>query len=267
MTQCAPFDLTAIRAGVEGGPWRSVDVVQQTGSTNADLVARAAAGVPIGGTVLIAEQQTAGRGRNGRAWTTPARTQLAMSVGVDTAGVPAAAWGWLPLAAGVAVVDALQRAAGVTAGIKWPNDVVADGRKVAGLLAEVASASTVVLGMGINITVSGTDVDITDPDALPVTSLLLLGVEEPDRTAVLLAVLDELARRIDQWRTAGGAGLIADYRVRSATIGSRVRAVMPGGREVVGPARDVDDAGRLLVEDAGGTVAVAAGDVVHLRRA
>src|SRR6266481_6208741 len=120
------LDAVSLRDALAGPGlrWRRLDVVERTGSTNADLLARAAAGEDIAGAVLIAEHQTAGRGRNGRVWSSP-RAQLTMSVGVEGGDVPIDTWGWLPLAAGVAVVDAVAAVAGVKAGLKWPNDVLA----------------------------------------------------------------------------------------------------------------------------------------------
>src|SRR5689334_19827174 len=108
-----PLDAASLRDEVAGAGrhWRELDVVEQTGSTNADLLARAAAGEDIAGAVLIAEHQTAGRGRNGRIWTSPG-AQLTMSVVVDGGGVPPDAWGWLPLATGVAVVDTVAAVGG-----------------------------------------------------------------------------------------------------------------------------------------------------------
>jgi BirA family transcriptional regulator, biotin operon repressor / biotin---[acetyl-CoA-carboxylase] ligase len=258
-----PLDVVSLRDGLVGPglPWRRLDVVERTGSTNADLLARAAAGEDIAGAVLIAEHQTAGRGRNGRAWSSP-RAQLALSAGVDAGEVRPDAWGWLPLAAGVAVVDTVAAVA-VEAGLKWPNDVLANGRKLAGILTEVAAAQrSIVVGIGLNVTLR--DDEVPDADA---TSLRSLGVETPDRDELVRAMLQELARRVERWRDANGAdaGLIADYRARSVTIGSAVRAILPGGREVLGAARSIDEQGRLLIDSDAGPVAVSAGDVVHLR--
>src|SRR5581483_9836090 len=103
------LDEAALRDGLigAGGPWRQLDVVAETGSTNADLIARAEGGADIDGTVLLAEYQIAGRGRHGRVWSAPPRAQIALSVGVAAASVPRSSWGWLPLATGVAVADAL----------------------------------------------------------------------------------------------------------------------------------------------------------------
>ena len=259
-----PLDATSLRDGLAGPglPWRRLDVVERTGSTNADLLARAAAGEDVAGAVLIAEQQTGGRGRNGRVWSSPG-AQLTMSVAIAVGDVPADAWGWLPLATGVAVVDAVAAVAAVRSGLKWPNDVLADGRKLAGILTEVAPAQRfIVVGIGLNVTLRIDEV----PDA-DATSLRALGVERPGRDQLVRAILQELSRRFDSWRTANGADaeLLADYRARSVTIGSDVRAILPGGREVLGLARSIDEQGRLHIETDAGTVAVSAGDVVHLR--
>ncbi len=258
-----PLDAAALRAELIGTGlgWRQLDVVEQTGSTNADLLARAASGTDVAGAVLIAEHQTAGRGRHGRGWSASPRAQITMSVGVSVVEVPTEGWGWLSLATGVAVVDAVLAVTGVQAGLKWPNDVVADGRKLAGILAEVARP-VVVIGLGLNVTQAPEEVD--GPDA---TSLFDLGVPAPDRDRLVCAVLRELGRRIVAWRAARGAdwALAADYRARSLTIGSQVRAQLPGGKDVVGIATAIDDHGRLCIEAGGQTAVVSAGDVVHLR--
>src|SRR5262245_14161583 len=130
------------------GLWREVRVVEETGSTNADLLAEARSGAAEG-LVLAAEAQTAGRGRIGRRWISPPRRALTLSILVRPA-VPAGLLGWLPLLAGVAVASALERTAGVDARLKWPNDVLAGGAKIAGILAE-RWGSAVVVGTGINV--------------------------------------------------------------------------------------------------------------------
>jgi BirA family biotin operon repressor/biotin-[acetyl-CoA-carboxylase] ligase len=248
-------------------PWRHVEVVAETGSTNAVLVGRATAGEDIDGTVLIAEHQTAGRGRGGRTWSAAPRAQLTLSVGVGAADVPTPAWGWLPLAAGLAVVDAVSAATGVEPALKWPNDVLAGDGKLAGILAEVAGQA-IVVGIGLNVTLRGDEVG--EPG---VSSLAALGVADPDRTALAAELLRRLGERVTSWR-AGDQQLMAEYRACCATIGSPVRAVLPGGREVVGTAVSVDEQGRLCIDirpmvaeigDEDDVVAVSAGDVVHLR--
>jgi BirA family biotin operon repressor/biotin-[acetyl-CoA-carboxylase] ligase len=257
------LNADALRDGLVGPglPWRRLDVVAETGSTNADLLARAEAGDDIDGSVLLAEFQHAGRGRHGRQWSAPPRTQVALSVGVAGTSVPRPGWGWLMLAVGVAVADALA-AHGVEAGLKWPNDVLVNGGKLAGILAEVsAPKQVIVVGLGLNVTLTADEA----PDVA--ASLLMLGSSALDRNTLARNILRELSRRIDAWRTAGGAdaALIADYQRYSLTLNSRVRASMPGDREVVGVARSVDETGRLCIDTGAQTVAISAGDITHLR--
>jgi BirA family biotin operon repressor/biotin-[acetyl-CoA-carboxylase] ligase len=260
------LDATALRDVLSASRWQRIDVVAETGSTNADLIARAAAGEDIDGAVLIAEHQTAGRGRNGRSWSAVPGAQISMSVGVSTHGIPTTAWGWIPLATGLAVLDAVGPVAGVEAGLKWPNDVLArppaEG-KLAGILAEVAApAAAVVIGVGLNVSLRADE--LPDPGA---TSLSMLGGRPIDRRDLIVAALDGLERRIDGLRAARGAdaALIAEYTAHSLTIGARVRATMPGDREIVGDADHVDEQGRLCIDTGTETVVVSAGDIVHLR--
>jgi BirA family biotin operon repressor/biotin-[acetyl-CoA-carboxylase] ligase len=275
-----PLSAAALRrALVEGDrpPWRVLDVVAETESTNADVAARARAGEPAG-YVLVADHQSAGRGRLERTWTTPPRAALAISVLLRPR--PAMAyWSWLPQLAGVALVDALTRTCGLSARLKWPNDVLLpdDGnprsgqyRKVCGILAEAVppgpgDLGAVVLGAGINVS--------QDADELPVptaTSLHLAGSATTDRDVVARAYLRALAARYGAWQSAGGnpraSGLAAAYREMCLTIGQDVRVLRPAADDLRGHAEGVDDDGRLLVRDAGGRLsALAAGDVVHVR--
>jgi BirA family biotin operon repressor/biotin-[acetyl-CoA-carboxylase] ligase len=244
-------------------PWRYLEVVDETGSTNSDLLARAAAGEDIDGVVLIAEHQTAGHGRMGRSWSAAPRAQITLSVGVRPGDVPVDHWGWLPLAAGVAVVDTVAAEAGVHAGLKWPNDVMVDDRKLAGIFSEVAEPKTlVVIGIGLNVTLSAEEAG--DPVAV---SLLDVGVAALDRDRLVRRLLSELGGRVVSWRRAGGVDeqLIADYRAHSVTIGSEVRAMLPGDRKLIGTAHAIDREGRLIIDRGGEFVAVSAGDIVHLR--
>jgi BirA family biotin operon repressor/biotin-[acetyl-CoA-carboxylase] ligase len=254
-----PLDVEALRAAISGTGWRRVDVVEQTGSTNADLIARSAAGEDIAGAVLLAEYQSAGRGRHGRSWSAPARSQISMSVGVDTTGIPPERWGWLPLLTGLAVAETV-RDRGVDAGLKWPNDVLVDTGKLAGILAEVA-APVIVVGLGLNVSLTGDE--LPDPNAV---SMSMLG-QTADRTGLAVALLHALGDRLDRWRGAKGAdaGLVADYLSISTTIGARVRAILPGDSEIIGTATGIDGSGRLLIDDTGTTVTVSAGEIIHLR--
>jgi BirA family biotin operon repressor/biotin-[acetyl-CoA-carboxylase] ligase len=164
------------------------------------------------------------------------------------------------------VLDAVSQVAGVEAGLKWPNDVLARPPaqgKLAGILAEVAApAPAVVVGIGLNVSL-GAD-ELPDPGA---TSLAILGGRPTDRRDLVVAILEGLERRVAGLRAAQGAdaALIAEYTARSLTIGARVRATMPGDQEVVGDAKNVDDQGRLAIDTGTETIVVSAGDIVHLR--
>ena len=268
-----PLNATALRRGLvqEGGLWREVEVVQSTGSTNSDLVALAGAGKAGEGHVLVAEEQTSGRGRLDRQWTAPARSGLFFSVLLKPAEVPVARWGWLPLLTGVAVATGLSRSAGVDTALKWPNDLLVsiggEERKAGGILAERAGDDGVVIGVGINVTLR--------EDELPVPqagSLALAGAVSTDRDPLLRAMLRSLEEWYGRWRDAGGdpsvSGLQETYAAGCATLGRTVRAELPGDRSITGEAVAVDGDGRLVIATADGVQEpVGAGDVVHLRPA
>jgi BirA family biotin operon repressor/biotin-[acetyl-CoA-carboxylase] ligase len=239
--------------------------VAETSSTNTDLLARHAAGEDITGAVLLADHQRAGRGRNGRSWSAPPGSQIALSIGVSAVEVPPSAWGWLPLLTGVALVDAVRQTTGIEAGVKWPNDILVGTGKLAGILTEVASPDPViVVGLGLNVTL--TPEEAPDPRA---TSLQMLGASMLDRDKLAAAILRELTTRIQRWQNAHGPdpALVEDYQKRSLTLGGRVRAVLPGDREIIGTAMEVDAAGRLLIDTDTEVVTVSAGDITHLRPA
>jgi BirA family biotin operon repressor/biotin-[acetyl-CoA-carboxylase] ligase len=268
----SPLDQTALRTALLAWSqlYTSLAVVRSTGSTNADLLAAARAGAP-GGTVLVAEEQTAGRGRLDRSWHSEPGAALLFSVLLRPAGVPPGSRGWLPLLTGVAVTTAVRAQTGVEATLKWPNDVLSGSGipgvsgKLAGILAE-QSGEAIVVGVGLNV---GTDrSELPAPRA---TSLWLEGAAGADRQAILLAAL----RQLEYWylRWSGGpepgdadaSGLRAEYQRLCSTIGRDVRVELPGASFLTGRASGVDDIGRLLVSAADGEHAVSAGDVVHVR--
>ena len=273
------LDAAVLRHAVvrPGGLWRAVEVLASTGSTNADLLARAVAGAPEG-VVLAAEEQTSGRGRMGRSWVSPPRAALTFSLLVRPGTVSPARRGWLPLLAGVSVASAVRVAAGVDARLKWPNDVLAGPAKLGGILAE-AVGEAVVVGIGLNVSTEPSELPPPGPGpggALPATSLRVLAAPGPaDRERLLTEILAAFEHWYQAWRQAGGdpdrCGLRAEYTRLCATIGRRVRVELPGGQLVSGLAAGVDPDGRLLVRVSSGAalpeaeVPVAAGDVVHLR--
>jgi BirA family biotin operon repressor/biotin-[acetyl-CoA-carboxylase] ligase len=256
-----PLDADAVTARL-AGRWL-VEAVAETGSTNADLLAAAATGAPAG-TVLVAELQSGGRGRLGRSWVSPAGAGLTFSVLLRPVP-PASTWGWLPLLTGLA----LARTLGPAARLKWPNDVLLgpQGRKVAGILVQSSSvqAGAVVAGVGLNVS--------TERAELPVetaTSLLLEGHRESDRAELLVGFLSRFDGLYTAWQAHGGdavaSGLAGGYRTACATLGIEV-SVELASHTLAGRAVDVDSSGRLLVRPTGGgaPVAVAAGDVTHVR--
>ncbi|MEV0635402.1 biotin--[acetyl-CoA-carboxylase] ligase [Streptomyces sp. NPDC050619] len=266
-----PLNGAALRRALvrEGGLWCDVDVVQRTGSTNSDLVARAVEGTAAEGAVLVAEEQSAGRGRLDRQWTAPARSGLFFSVLLKPTEVPVARWGWLPLLTGVAVATGLSRAAGVDTALKWPNDLLVtvqgEERKAGGILAERAGDDGVVVGVGINVTLRAEELPV--PQA---GSLALAGAVSTDRDTLLRGVLRSLEEWYRRWRAAGGdpvvSGLQETYAAGCASLGRVVRAELPGDRSIVGEAVAVDGDGRLVIATGEGVQEpVGAGDVVHLR--
>jgi BirA family biotin operon repressor/biotin-[acetyl-CoA-carboxylase] ligase len=260
-----PLRAAALRRALVSGDglWTDVRVVESSPSTNAEVSAAAQDGAPEG-LVVVAESQTAGRGRRDRSWTTPPRAGLTFSVLLRPT-FPTAGWGWLPLLAGLAVATPLSTLSEVAVRLKWPNDVLVGERKLGGILGEVVGAG-VVVGIGLNISLRA--------DELPVptaTSLAIEGSAVVDRDPVLRAVLREIERRYgDLTRAAGDAdasGLAADYRQACATLGRVVRVELPGPRVLDGTAVDIDADGRLVVDVAGRRETVAAGDVGHVRSA
>ncbi len=275
MTAHRSLDAARLRSRLlaPAGPYATVDVVGSTGSTNADLREAVVEGV-ADRTVLLAEEQTAGAGRRGRGWVSPAGGGVYLSVLLRPGEVPMAALGSLAAVAGLALTDTAA-ALGVDAVLKWPNDVLAgpDGAKCAGVLAEAVSSDerAVVLGIGVNVAPLRTPVR-PGPGGLPATSLAEQGATTTDRTEIAAALLTALDARERPWRRARGdlaaAGLLDEYRDRCVTLGGPVRVEVSGAAPWTGTAVDVDPTGALVVDAGGGRRrTVFAADVVHLRPA
>jgi BirA family transcriptional regulator, biotin operon repressor / biotin---[acetyl-CoA-carboxylase] ligase len=261
---------------VPGSLWQRLDVRTETGSTNADVAAAARQGEPEG-LIVVAEQQTAGRGRRDRQWTSPARAGLTLSVllrpgepqpGHDWPAAAFPAYGWLPLLAGVALLEAVQQIAELEATLKWPNDLLVGDRKCAGILAEVVG-DAVVLGIGLNVSTRADELPPT-ASGLPATSLVVAGAKHTDRDPLLRALLRRLARWYGGWRETGGdaelCGLLGAYRRSCSTIGRDVRVQLPTGPVLAGRATTVDADGQLVVRTEDGVdQRVSAGDVLHVR--
>jgi BirA family biotin operon repressor/biotin-[acetyl-CoA-carboxylase] ligase len=260
-----------------GGLWQRLDVLAETGSTNADVAAAARSGAAEG-LIVVAEQQVSGRGRRDRQWVSPPRAGLTLSVLLrpgladEARGWPAApqrSWGWVPLLAGVALLETVERLAEVDAALKWPNDLLLGTEqgeaKAAGILAEVVD-DAVVLGIGLNVTTRPEEL----PPERPSTSLRAAGAKTADRDPLLRSLLRGVAQWYAGWREAAGdaemCGLLTAYQRGCSTIGREVRVLLPHGAEITGTATTVDSDGQLVVRgDDGAERRVSAGDVVHVR--
>lgn len=293
-----PLNAAALRRAliVPYGLWTRLDLRTETGSTNVDAADAARGGEPEG-LVVVAERQDAGRGRRGRSWASPARAGITVSVllrpgeavpGREWRPAPMPMYGWLPLLAGVALVESVRRIAEVDALLKWPNDLLVRGTagdgpardggrlagygKCAGILAETVPGDdrppAVVVGIGLNVTLRAGEL----PDGvggLPVTSLGLAGAVATDRDPLLRSLLRSFASWYGRWREAcgepDGSGLRPAYQEACGTIGQRVRVLLPSGGDLSGVASGIDGDGRLRVRTADGEQSVSAGDVLHVR--
>lgn len=276
------LDMDRIREALSGD-FAVIDYTESTGSTNTDLMQ---ADKVADGTVLLANEQVAGKGRLGRQWVSPAGSQLIFSVLILPDSLEHL--GTLPLAAGLAVTDSVEGSV-----LKWPNDVHIDGKKLCGILAEAGPvgeafksvpktevskaevnkaeinkaevapktqaanppSARVVVGMGVNVTLTREELPIE-----AATSLALEGLDT-DRTELAITVLKNLRRRITQWEQQDPQ-LMADYRKVCSSIGQEVRLEAPTG-DVIGTVEGVADDGRINV----GGEYYSAGDVIHLRPA
>ncbi len=219
--------------------------VRMVGSTNERARQLAQAGAPHG-TVVTADEQSAGRGRQGRTWSAPPQRALLASVVLR---MPPRL---LPLAAGVAVAEVVSSATSSAAGLKWPNDVLVDGRKVAGILVEGRPQERwAVVGIGLNVAMR--------PEDLPAELRSVaagLGLQAAD----IEPTLERLMDRLERWLAVPEPELLEAVRGRDALQGQVVR--WAGGQ---GQAAGIDDAGRLMVSTEAGDVALDAGEV-HLVR-
>lgn len=249
-----------------------------TASTNDRLVDLLEAGVDVPDFAVVGtDHQTAGRGRLDRVWTVPPGRALTFSVpvGIPT-GTSAGALGWLPVVTGVAVRAALAEA-GVAAQLKWPNDVLVDGRKICGILARMVvrgDRARVVIGAGVNVSLSADDLRSGGVPDGAATSVLIEG-GRTDRDALLTSLVAHLRRTVgavlDEGSAFADGATAADARAAMVTLGAAVRVHLPGGDQLVGTAVDLDAHANLMVRPDGAAdgelVRVAAGDVVHVRPA
>ena len=259
-----------------------LEVVDSTGSTNADLL-RSAAVDPAAWpdlSVLTAEYQTAARGRLDRHWEAPPMSSVSVSVVLRPANaegrpLPTQSYSWLSLIAALALRETLLDTAGIPAELKWPNDVLVRGKKIAGILAQLGpmtdgAVPPVILGTGLNVNLREAELPV--PTA---TSVVLEGAGTADRTRLLKSYLSHFAVLYRSFCNAdgdpaagmaGGPSLHKRVEAVMVTLGKQVRAQLPGDHEIIGHASRLDEYGSLLVVDREKREhVVTAGDVVHLR--
>ena len=264
------MDLAAqprVVALLESSPtWHTVEHLPEVGSTQDEALARLRAGTPPG-LVVVADAQRTGRGRLGRPWrdavsgaTGPANLAITATVQVPDRGV-----GLVPLVVGVAVAEAY-RAAGGLPRLKWPNDVLLDGRKAAGILVErhtVAEVPVLLVGCGLNLDWRGVE---RDGEAAAWISVAEAIGTDVDRVQVLVDLLGHLGAAFGQLRRDPTV-VLRDYRSWCATLGQPVRVERPGRPALHGEAIDLDVDGRLVLRTDGGRAVIDVGDVIHVRAA
>ena len=235
-------------------------------STNPEAARQAALGAPEG-LCVVAREQTAGRGRRERAWVSPKDAGLYFSV-VLRPRTDAREWPLITLAAAVAVAQALEDACALRADIKWPNDLLASGRKLCGILAETVESPAgraVVLGVGVNLTNRAFPEEILEA----ATSVEEQTGREPDAAQLLEALTHQLARRYEELHATGGAhAIVREWEARSSYAHARRVRVALDEETFEGTTRGLEPDGALRVEtDDGPTIIVRAGDVTALRKA
>jgi BirA family biotin operon repressor/biotin-[acetyl-CoA-carboxylase] ligase len=240
------------------------EYLEQTGSTNRDLLAKAA-GLPEF-YVLATDFQTAGKGRMDRSWEANPGSSVMASVLLRPSFTESSGIGWLSLMTALAISQAIS-ALGQEAKIKWPNDVLIQDKKVSGILAEAATdLSCVVIGFGINVNQLATEFPVETA-----TSLLVETGGSIDRDQLLAAVIQNLKKLYFELSVSGGdaqdSGLREAILSLSATVGQQVSVEFPNGKKTFGLAKQIDSTGRLVVETSSETLTVSAGDVLHLRKA
>ena len=218
----------------------SVSVTEETQSTQLDLKSNFESG-----TVLVAEYQSAGRGRLDRKFEVPYRKGLTFSFCISTEDN----FGWIPLITGLAVAKGINKYLGSElVEIKWPNDLLINGKKLAGILSEKVNNGAVV-GVGINIYQSQSELPIKDAISLSMVSKI-------DRTDLLIDILNELGPALENIESQKNL-----YRQACKTVGTRVRATLPNGEVIEDEALGISNDGELLLK----TREISVGDIVHLR--
>jgi BirA family biotin operon repressor/biotin-[acetyl-CoA-carboxylase] ligase len=268
--QRAPLDQAVLTARMNAAPWPwpPVGFMTVTRSTNADIGDLASRGAAHG-TVITTDFQSAGRGRLGRRWDAPLASSVMFSLLLRPYTSLDSVVGWVPLYVGVAVSEALSRVTKLPVTVKWPNDLLIEGRKIGGILVERSADQVIIVGVGINVSL--TEAELPGPEA---TSLLLAGSATLVREDILAAVLVHLAAWWEEWQAANfdvpRSGLADAYTKACATLQQRVRVTQPNDEVILGRAVGIGTDGALLVVPDGAAadappLQIRAADVVHVR--
>lgn len=277
MSAPAPITVEDIRGTLATNTFgRQIHVRQQLGSTNSEAMSLAQAGAPDG-TVVVAESQSAGRGRHARNWFSPPGMNVYCSIIVRGIGpgLSLSEWlSWVPLTSALAVAEAVQCVAALPLSLKWPNDLLLHERKVGGILCESSLAPTagpvVVIGIGLNVNVPQ---EAFPEELRPIATSLIEAVHRPtDRNRLIAQLLLELEQSLDELRARGPARLLRAYTTRCITLGRRVRVSLGNGQELLGTAEAIGVDGGLQVRprspSPGGQrpalIEIRAADVIHL---
>ena len=274
----APLSLDRIRSTLATESLgHTLYLHQDLPSTNTEAAALARAGAPHG-TVVIAESQSGGYGRHGRAWFSPSGQNIYCSVIIRGMGdnLSLSQWlSWVPLVSALAVTEAIRQTAAVSLLLKWPNDLLLHERKVGGILCESSGATTnnpvVVIGIGLNVNVP----PLSFPEELqPIAASLVEASRQPiDRNRLIAQLLLELEQCLGELRSSGSVRLRQAYTARCATLGRHVRVLFTNDHPIVGIAEALSADGALQVRTVPPhprsqptpLVNVRAADVIHLR--
>jgi BirA family biotin operon repressor/biotin-[acetyl-CoA-carboxylase] ligase len=249
---------------------RTLHVLEETSSTNTAAAALAQEGAPHG-TVVVADTQTAGRGRLGRHWHSPSGKNIYCSVLLRSMPDPGqqSSWlSWIPLIVALAIYRAVQVVTGLKSSVKWPNDILIGNRKLGGVLCESSGIGTaqasVIIGIGLNVNIRR---DEFPDDLREIATSVAAECGHPcDRTALLASLLLELETRCESFLAGRHGDILKEYMLRCSTIGRRVRIELSQGEQMNGTAESVQPDGSLTVRRDDGTARnVRAGDVIHAR--
>jgi len=246
---------------------------REVASTNATLLALAQSGAEHG-TVVVADSQTAGRGRQARTWFSPSGMNLYCSILIRAGDlrIPFAEWlSWIPLGSAVAIAEAVRTVTGTRLALKWPNDLLINDRKLGGVLCEQGvdrgKQPFVIIGIGLNV---NTTREVFPQELADIAISLMEICERPiDRNRLLSEILNDLETVLNELRSEGARRLQHAYTAACATVGRRIRVALAESHEVVGVAEGIVLDGALLVRpldrSASPVIEVRAADVIHLR--